>query len=194
MLNTFAAFLFRIAGWKIIGRPPHEIRKAVWVGAPHNSNWDFILCLGARGEIKINIGFLAKSQLFQWYSGWLFRALGCYPVYRNKSTNMVDAVANLFDQNQVLHIAITPEGTRKDVERLKTGFYNIAIKAGVPLILIGFDYPRKALVISDPLPLTGHVETDLKKVYDFYSGIQGKHKTWLRTYEKTGIIIAQQKD
>jgi 1-acyl-sn-glycerol-3-phosphate acyltransferase len=193
MLNAFAAFLFRIAGWKIIGRPPHEIKKAVWVGAPHSSNWDFMLCLGGRGQMKINIGFLAKSQLFKWYSGWLFRSLGCYPVYRNKSGNLVESVARMFDQNQTLHIAITPEGTRKDVERLKTGFYHIALQAKVPMILIGFDYPRKALVISEPLYLSGDAEKDLKPVYDFYLNIQGRRKTWLQAYADNGIIPDLQK-
>lgn len=188
MLNHLAAFIFKTAGWKIIGRPPYEIKKAVWVGAPHNSNWDFMVCLGARGEMKINIGFLAKSQLFKWYSGWLFRALGCYPVYRNQSGNLVEAVATMFKQNETLHIAITPEGTRKDVEKLKTGFYHMALLAEVPLILIGFDYPRKALVISEPIELTGDLQKDLKPVYDFYLTIHGKHKTWLNAYEQTGII------
>jgi len=193
MLNAFAAFVFRIAGWKISGRAPYEVKKAVWVGAPHHSNWDFMICLGARGMLKMNIGFLAKSQLFTWYSGWLFRALGCYPVYRNKSQNLVDAVARMYDQNDSLHIAITPEGTRRDVETLKTGFYHIALKANVPLILIGFDYPRKSLVISEPIFLTGDLEADLRFVYQFYTTIQGRRKTWLKNFEKTGLIPKTQK-
>lgn len=193
MLNAFAAFVFRCAGWKIIGRAPYEIQKAVWVGAPHNSNWDLLLCLGARGQLKMNIGFLAKSQLFKWYSGWLFRALGCYPVYRNQSQNLVDAVVKMYDQHDFLHIAITPEGTRKDVEHLKTGFYHIANQAKVPLILIGFDYPRKALVIREPLYLTGNLDEDLQIVYQFYTTIQGRHKTWLKNFGSTGRISLSQK-
>ena len=180
--------MFRIAGWKIIGRPPVEITKAVWVGAPHTSNWDFIVCLGGRAELGINIGFLAKSQLFKWYSGWLFRALGCYPVYRNKSTNLVDNVADMYRQYDELHIAITPEGTRKDVDKIKTGFYYIALKANVPIILIGFDYPRKAIVISEPIYLQNDFQQDMKVIYDFYLSIHGERKTWIKNYERTGFI------
>jgi len=190
MLRAITAFLYRAAGWKVIGRPPVEVKKAVWVGAPHTSNWDFIVCLGGRAELQINIGFLAKSQLFKWYSGWLFKALGCYPVYRNKSTNLVDNVSAMFQQYEELHIAITPEGTRKDVDRLKTGFYHIALKANVPLVLIGFDYPRKAIVISEPIVLQNDFEKDMKVIYDFYLTIQGERKTWLKNYEATGSIIA----
>lgn len=188
MARTTTAFLFRIAGWKIIGRHPTEIKKAVWVGTPHYSNWDFVACLGGRAELKIDIGFLAKSQLFTWYSGWLFRAMGCYPVHRNKSSNLVDTVVAMFNGHDTLHIAITPEGTRKDVDRLKTGFYRIALQANVPLILIGFDYPRKAVVVSEPIYLKGDYPADMKTIYDFYLTIAGKRKTWLKNYEKTGVI------
>jgi 1-acyl-sn-glycerol-3-phosphate acyltransferase len=193
MLRAITAFLYRAAGWKIIGRYPTEIKKAVWVGAPHYSNWDFVVCLGGRAELKINIGFLAKSQLFKWYSGWLFRAMGCYPVYRNKASNLVDNVAAMYKEHESLHIAITPEGTRKDVDRIKTGFYHIALKANVPLILIGFDYPRKAIVISEPMYLQNNYEADMKAIYDFYLTIEGKRKTWLKNYEKTGVILKSEK-
>lgn len=189
MLRAITAFLYRAAGWKIIGRYPAEIKKAVWVGAPHYTNWDFLVCLGGRAELRINIGFLAKSQLFKWYSGWLFRAMGCYPVYRNKASNLVDNVAAMYAEHESLHIAITPEGTRKDVDRIKTGFYHIALKANVPLILIGFDYPRKAIVISEPMYLQNSYEADMKAIYDFYLTIEGQRKTWLKNYEKTGVIL-----
>ena len=188
MLRAITAFLFHAAGWKIIGRPPIEVRKAVWVGAPHTSNWDFIVCLGGRAEMRMNIGFLAKSQLFKWYSGWLFKALGCYPVYRNKSSNMVDTVSEMFQAYDELHIAITPEGTRKDVDKVKTGFYYIALKANVPLILIGFDYVRKAVVVSEPVYLKNNYQEDMKVIYDFYLTVQGKRKTWIKNYEETGVI------
>jgi len=188
MLRAFAAFLFRAAGWKVIGTPPININKAVWAGAPHTTNWDFIVCLGGRAALNMNIGFLAKSQLFKWYSGWLFRGMGCYPVYRNKSTNLVDTIAGMFTQYETLHIAITPEGTRKDVDKIKTGFYHIALKANVPVILIGFDYPRKAVVVSEPIFLQHDFQKDMRTIYDFYLMIGGTRKTWLRNYEKTGVI------
>lgn len=188
MLRAIAAFLFSVSGWKIIGTPPRNVSRAVWAGAPHTTNWDFIVCLGGRAALKMDIGFLAKSQLFKWYSGWLFRAMGCYPVYRDKSSNMVDTVADMFSQYERLHIAITPEGTRKDVDRLKTGFYHIALKANVPLVLIGFDYPRKEVVVSDPIFLQNDFQKDMRTIYDFFLTIGGKRKTWLRNYERTGVI------
>lgn len=188
MLSSIFAFLFRVFGWQIIGTPPNSIPKAMWLGAPHNSNWDFIMSLGARAQIKFQVGFLGKKELFKWYSGWLFRALGGFPLDRSKALNQVEAIANTFKKYDRIHIAIAPEGTRKDVTKLKTGFYYIALKANIPLILIGFDYPRKAFVINDPIYLTGDFQKDMKEIYDFYLTIQGHKKTWLENYIETGLI------
>lgn len=182
------AFLYKLSGWKVIGTPPYSIPKAIWVGAPHNSNWDLVISLGARATMRFDIGFMAKSQLFTWYSGWLFRALDGYAVDRSRGNNLVDAVVETFNKNERMHIAITPEGTRSDVATLKTGFYYMALRAGVPLILVGFDYPRKAFVIRDPLWLTGDFPQDIRAIYEFYLTIGGPRKTWLDTYARTGIV------
>ena len=94
----------------------------------------------------------------------------------------------MFSQYKSLHIAITPEGTRKDVDKIKTGFYHIALKANLPVILIGFDYPKKAVVVSDPIHLQNDFQKDMTVIYDFFLTIGGKRKTWLSNYAKTGII------
>ncbi|MPR31984.1 1-acyl-sn-glycerol-3-phosphate acyltransferase [Salmonirosea aquatica] len=182
------AFLFKLSGWKVVGTPPYAIPKAIWVGAPHHSNWDFLISVGARATMHFDIGFLAKKELFQWYSAGLFRALGGYPVDRTQGNNLVDAVVETFRENERLHIALTPEGTRRDVHALKTGFYYMALQAQVPLILVGFDYPRKAFVIRDPLWLTGDYANDMHAIYDFYLTIGGRRKSWLDMYARTGVI------
>jgi 1-acyl-sn-glycerol-3-phosphate acyltransferase len=146
------------------------------------------MSVGARAQIKFDVGFLAKKELFQWYSGWIFKALGGFPLDRGKAQNQVEAVANTFQKHERMHIAIAPEGTRSDVVKLKTGFYYIALKVNIPLILIGFDYPRKAFVINDPIYLTGNFQKDMKIIYDFYLTIEGPKKTWLKEYAKTGQI------
>lgn len=194
MLSPLFAFIFRSLGWKTLGPPPYSIPKAIWLGAPHNSNWDFIMSVGARAQIKFDVGFLAKKELFRWYSGWIFKALGGFPLDRSKAQNQVEAVANTFQQHERMHVAIAPEGTRSDVAKLKTGFYYIALKANIPLILTGFDYPRKAFVISDPIYLTGNFQKDMKLIYDFYLTIQGPKKTWLKEYAKTGQIPVPSKN
>ncbi|GHB72740.1 1-acyl-sn-glycerol-3-phosphate acyltransferase [Persicitalea jodogahamensis] len=182
------AFLYKLFGWKVIGLPPYKVKKAIWVGAPHHSNWDLAISLGARATMQFDISFLAKKQIFQWYSGWLFRALGGLPVDRSKANNLVDNVVQIFQENDSLHLAITPEGTRDDVPVLKRGFYYMALNANVPLILVGFDYPRKAFVIREALYLSGDYQKDMQAFYDFYLTIEGPRKTWLNNYVETGEI------
>ncbi len=112
------------------------------------------------------------------------------PVNRHKANNLVDAVVDIFQENEKMHIAITPEGTRNDVATLRKGFYYMALKANVPLILVGFDYVRKTFVMRDPLYLTGDYMTDMRAFYEFYLTIQGPRKTWLINYVLTSEIPA----
>lgn len=189
MLGALLTFIYHRLGWKIVGPRP-VVPKALWVVAPHTTNWDFPLGLWIRHELRIYIGFLAKSSLFTWYAGWFFRALGGTPVYRSQSNNLVDAVAETFQRHTVLHVCITPEGTRSDVSKLKTGFYHMAQKAHVPLILVGFDWPRKTIVLSEPLYVTGDYQQDMRPFYEFFARLSPPHKTWLRNWKATGEIPA----
>ena len=189
MLGAILQSIYHALGWRITGPHP-TVPKALWIVAPHTTNWDFPIGLWIRHEVKVYIGFLAKSALFKWYSGWLFRALGGTPVYRQKANNMVDAMADTFAHHDVLHVCITPEGTRSDVSKLKTGFYHMALKANVPAILVGFSFPRKEVVLSEPIYFTGDYQRDMLPFYHFFSQHSGPHKTWLRDWEATGTIPA----
>ncbi|MBD2699268.1 1-acyl-sn-glycerol-3-phosphate acyltransferase [Spirosoma sp. BT702] len=187
MLSAILRWLFHIAGWRLVNPVP-QVPKAIWVVAPHSTNWDFLIGLGTRAATRVWIQYLAKSSLFTWYAGWFFRATGGKPVYRDKSHNLVDTTVNIFNQNERLHICIAPEGTRSNVAKLKTGFYYIALKANVPLILTGFDWPRKQVIFSEPLYVTGDYQRDMLVIYQFFSQIHGIKKDWLKRWEETGVI------
>ena len=187
MLSTLTRWLFKHYRWRISGPVP-TVPKAIWVVAPHTTNWDFLIGLGIRPTVHIWIEYLAKSSLFTWYSGWLFRALGGKPVYRDKSHNLVDATAAVFQHHDTLHVCIAPEGTRSNVSSLKTGFYYIALKSGVPLIFVGFDWPRRLVLLSEPHYVTGNYEADMLPFYQFFSTVHGVKKDWLKKWEETGII------
>lgn len=187
-MNWLFALLYRLSGWSSLGYVPKELKKAIWIVAPHWNSRDFFIGIGIRATIGIKIGFLAKNTLFKWYSGWLFRRLGGFPVNRSKSNKLVDSVAETFQKNESIHIAIAPEGTRSNVSRLKTGFYFMALKAKVPIVLVGFDHERKCVVFGDVIYPTGDYLKDMKPVYDFYLTIQSPKKEWLQNYEQTGEI------
>lgn len=175
MFRAFSKLMFKLMGWEIEGNAPQDIPKYILVIAPHTSNWDFIIGVLARSIVKWgNVKYLAKKELFVFPFGVFFRAMGGYPVNRTKHTRLVDNVVQLFNKKEKFAIAITPEGTRKKVDRLKTGFYYIASKANIPMILVGFDYLKKKVIISEPLHATGDQDEDLEKLLTFFRSITGK--------------------
>ena len=188
MLGWFIGQICKARGWKFVGTPTTHLQKGIWVACPHWTNWDFPLGLWIRQEIGVYIGFFGKDSLFKWYSGWLFRALGGYAVNRDQATNLVTATVNTLKSSEKIHVCITPEGTRKDVSKLKNGFYFIALKSGVPLILIGFDQAHKEIVFGPVIYPTGNYVEDMKPFYAFFSSIGANKKEWLKLYEQTGEI------
>ncbi len=168
-------------GWRIQGPRPLHLKKAIWVVAPHTSNFDFFVGLGIRATLRMEIGFLAKKELFKWYSGWYFRWMGGYPVERKKTTNLVDAVVELINSHHRIHISLAPEGTRDNVRKLKTGFYYMALGAGIPLILVSFSHSRKRVVLSPPFYPSGDVNYDMKRIHAFFKLHGDVQKDWVLT-------------
>ena len=116
-----------------------------------------------------------KKEWFFFPLGFIFKAMGGIPVTRSKNTSMTDTLAAEFAKHDKLQIALTPEGTRKRVTEWKKGFYYIALKANVPIVLVGLDYKRKAAIFLDTFYPTGDVEADMVKIKAYYEGIVGKY-------------------
>lgn len=141
---------------------------------PHTSNWDFVLGVLVRSAMKKDIKFLGKSSLFRPPYGWLFRMLGGYPVDRSKNTRLVDGVVDIFNQKERFAVAIAPEGTRKKVDRLRSGFYYIALGAKIPILLTAFDFGKKEVRFLDLFYPTGDREKDFDHIHQAFTGIEGK--------------------
>ena len=178
MLRQISKFILALWGWKIEGSVPHDLKKYMMIAMPHTSNWDFPLGVLIRSVIKLNINFVGKDTLFKPPFGGIFRYLGGYPVDRSKSTNFVDAVAKLYDENERFALLIAPEGTRKKVKELKTGFYYIALKAKVPIVLMKMDWPNKVITFNKPFDPSGDKEKDFQYLKDEMKGIVGKNPEW----------------
>ncbi len=176
MLRPLYVLLFKIFGWKINGNFSVDLKKYIIAVAPHTSNWDFPVGVAARSILRIQKAkFLGKSQLFRAPYGWFFRALGGYPVDRSSSHDMVDQVVKIFNSHDEFILAMAPEGTRKKVEKFRTGFYYIAKKAHVPIIPVGFDFGKKEIVVGKPFYPTENIEADFEVLYSFYRGITGRN-------------------
>jgi 1-acyl-sn-glycerol-3-phosphate acyltransferase len=175
-MRLIANFLLWITGWKIRGHYPYDLKKLVIIVAPHTSAWDFILGLAVRSKLRLgHVRFLGKKELFDGPFGFFFRWLGGIPVDRSSAHNLVEQVVEKFQAAEEFSLVLSPEGTRRKVERLKTGFYHIARQAQVPLLMIGFDFGKKEVVIDTPFETTENTEADFHRIIQFFGSLHGKN-------------------
>lgn len=174
MIKKFFTWWFNVKGWKVAHTIPPEIKKAVVIAAPHTSNWDFIYALGAYATKGLPIRYLAKKELFRFPFNYFFKATGGIPVERKKNKNQVDSIVELFQESKELYLMMAAEGTRKWVDKWKSGFYVAALKAGVPIVMGYLDYAKKQAGFGDILYPSGDIEKDMEKIKAFYKNISGK--------------------
>ena len=175
MLRFFLKLYWKISGWKISGNFPYQYKKMVLAVGPHTHWIDVMVGFAARNALNINHAkFLGKKELFVWPLGWILRKMGGTPVDRFSKHGMVDQVVALFNTNETFMLGLSPEGTRKRVNTLRTGFYHIAKKAGVPIVPIGFDYANRLVVVGEAFFPGDDEAADLKKIISFYADMKGK--------------------
>jgi 1-acyl-sn-glycerol-3-phosphate acyltransferase len=151
-----------------------ETPQYVLIGAPHTSNMDFPLALLLMAALGAHFTWIGKDSLFKWPFGILMKSLGGIPVDRSRRNHFVNQMVAAFRQQADLKIVIAPEGTRGRTESWKSGFYYIALGAGVPIALGFLDYRRKIGGIGSYITPTGDIQADLIPIREFYTGIQGK--------------------
>lgn len=174
---NFASRILKLFGWRVNITTP-DFDKSIICVAPHTSNWDFVLGKLAYATVGRHSGFLMKSSWFFFPLGYLFRALGGIPVYRKKrdrNVSLVDQLVQRFKESPRLTIAITPEGTRSRTSNWHTGFLNIALQAGVPVVLGSIDYSLKTIDVSTVFQPTGDIAADMKTIKNFYAPFHGRY-------------------
>ena len=165
-------WLLKLFGWEIKGTFP-DINKCIIIIVPHTSNIDFFIAVAVRSILKIKSNYLAKEILFKWPWGWIFRKTGGFPIKRNKNYNQVDNIAAFIKSQDKFILTITPEGTRRKTLKWKTGFYWIAKKSEIPIIMFVFDYGVKIVKFSDAFFPTNDMEKDFAEMRLFFKGVKG---------------------
>ena len=164
MIQKLCRFLlFKAMGWKAVVNVPMGDKYIIAL-APHTSNFDFILGLLYSRAMGFRSDFLMKKEWFFWPLGILMRKLGGIPVYRSRKMSMTDHLAETARQRDTFHLCITPEGTRSRTEEWKKGFYYIALKAGLPILLYGVDYPSKTIRCTKSILPDGDFDRQLTKI------------------------------
>ena len=174
LFHHFARFMMRRRGWRIEGKLP-DIPKFVLIGAPHTSNWDFLLFLGVIFSLRANVHFMGKAELFRFPHGWFFRYCGGVPVDRKKSTGLVEQMVKAANESKNFILTIAPEGTRHQVVEWKRGFYHIARNAGIPIVMAVVDGRHRTVRIGQVFHPTGDMEEDMKTIKGYFDGIVGIH-------------------
>lgn len=148
--SRFSHWLLGLLGWRVEHDTPEEPRFVLIV-APHTSNWDFPLGVLAMFAIRLRLSWLGKHSIFFFPVAGILRWLGGEPIERSASHGTVEGAIERFRTREQWVLGIAPEGTRRRVEEWKSGFYRIAIGAGVPIVPVRFDYSRRVVEILDPV-------------------------------------------
>jgi len=163
-----------LSGWAPEGERP-AARAFVLIAAPHTTNWDLLYFLAHAWAFGINPSWMGKHSLFRGPLGPVMRWLGGVPVYRARAGGLVAQMAMFFQREPDLVLTVPPEGTRSRAPCWKSGFYQIARAARVPIVMGYLDYARKRGGLGPALIPTDDVRSDMDEIRAFYADKQGRH-------------------
>ncbi|MEB5928999.1 1-acyl-sn-glycerol-3-phosphate acyltransferase [Acinetobacter schindleri] len=180
MFENLAEKALKLMGWETDNHWPENLSQCVMIAAPHTSNWDALYARLALKALGVNVRITIKDSYMQFPLGPFVRAMGGIGIDRRPKQageprpSMVQVMIDLFKQHPELVMLVTPEGTRARQEQWKTGFYYVAVNAGVPIALAYMDYKQKKAGVGKIIHPTGNFEEDMAEIMDFYAGIQAK--------------------
>jgi 1-acyl-sn-glycerol-3-phosphate acyltransferase len=172
--KALARGLLTLFGWRVDGEFPDR-PKMVAIVAPHTSNWDFIIGILVVFALGLRVRFLGKHTLFNPWLGWLMRWLGGTPVIRDTPQGAVAEAVEMIAREEKVLLGIAPEGTRRRGTPWRSGFYNIALAAKVPILPAAFDFGRRSLRLFPVFEPTGNYEADLARLQALYLGVRGRN-------------------
>ncbi|MCT9820338.1 1-acyl-sn-glycerol-3-phosphate acyltransferase [Microbacterium sp. W1N] len=168
LARTYWAF----SRWRLVTEPAPTV-PTVLIGAPHTSNWDFVLMLAIAWRLGIDARWLGKESLFAGWRGPLMRRLGGIPVDRSDAGRVVAEVVARVHAGEVFGLVVTPDGTRGATTHWKSGFYRIATETGMPVTLGYVDRTTMTTGLGPTLALTGDVGADMDRIRAFYADKAG---------------------
>jgi len=168
IVNRIILFFYHAKGWKIEGHLPKNLKKYVITGAPHTSNWDFVFFAGATHEEKVQPNFMGKHTLFKGIMRNFMLDMGGIAVDRSKKGGAIEQMADEFAKREELALVIATEGTRRSDGKWKSGFYNIAQAAGVPIVPAYADNDKMIIGFGEPMLPTGNYGEDLLKLAQWF--------------------------
>jgi 1-acyl-sn-glycerol-3-phosphate acyltransferase len=170
-MGRLLLYLFR---WRVTGHV-HNAPKFVMVLAPHTSLWDFFIAHAIMLAVGFQSSWLVAAGHAKGPVGGIMRRFGGILIHRSASHNVVSQIVDAFNARDRLLLAITPEGTRRKVDKWKTGFWHIAAQAGVPVQLVSFDYEKRVTELGPVIELSDDIEADMERIQNYFKGVNAKH-------------------
>lgn len=167
--------VLRLGGWRLVGPIP-DLKRVLVIVAPHSSYWDAVWGLAAKVALGVRVSFMVKKEACIGPLGWLLRRLGGVPIDRGSPGRVVREVSARYHASDTMWLGIAPEGTRKPVERWKTGFWRIAKAAGVPVLTVYLHYPERRIGIGELFELGDDAEADIDRMRASFAPYRGKHR------------------
>jgi 1-acyl-sn-glycerol-3-phosphate acyltransferase len=175
LAGSICRWILTRCGWRMAGEVPDQ-PKLVVIAAPHSSNWDVVWGLLLKVGLRLDVHFIGKREAFFWPLGPLLHAFGGFPIDRNAAHGVVGGMRRQFAAHERFWLAIAPEGTRKKVDKWKSGFWHIARAAGVPILPVYFHYPEKTIGFGPPIHPGADLDADMARIRAFYAPFQGKNR------------------
>lgn len=186
--RLIARAFWAVSRWRLSTSPAPD-RPTVLIGAPHTSNWDFVLMLGIAWRLGIDVRWLGKKSLFHSWRGPLMRALGGIPVDRADPSRIVGEVVERIRAGEVFGLVVTPDGTREGHTHWKSGFYRIARETAMPVTLGYVDRATMTTGLGPTVELSGDVAKDMDRIRAFYAdkaGLRPERRVEPRLRDETG--------
>ena len=174
MVRRLLLAMYRARGWRALGQVP-EPRRFILIAAPHTSNWDFVNFLGLTADLGLRAHFMGKLSLFRWPLGGFIRQMGGVAVDRRGGGNVVQQMVDEFARRAEFMLTVAPEGTRGKAKKWRTGFYQIALAAKVPMVVGMMDYGSKTGGLGPEIWPTGDYKADMAKVAEIYAKVKPKY-------------------
>lgn len=180
MFEKTAEKSLNLLGWEIDNHWDLNIDQCVMIAAPHTSNWDALYARLALKALGVNVRITIKNSYMKFPLGPFVRAMGGIGIDRSPKVDgqerpsMVEVMSELFNKHPKLVMLVTPEATRAKQEQWKTGFYHIAVTAGVPIALAYMDYAKKKTGVGKIIYPSGDMDKDMTEIMAFYAQISGK--------------------
>lgn len=177
--------LTTVLGWKINGEFP-DIEKSVVIFAPHTSFWDAIVGKLYLLDTGVRHRFLSKKELFKFPLNIVMYSYGSIPVSSDR--NFILHISEVFKSNKNIHVVLSPEGTRRKVTNWKKGFYHIAKRANVPIVVGYIDFKKKEIGIKGVINNNNDINETMNEIGRMYKNVSAKYPADFILDEKSKSI------